>query len=131
MQPNGDEDVILHLNAFCGPAYSNVFATVILHSVYVGVMVVCGILLAKFIGMMNTFPVRERAPRIALLQTTAYFMIIIMIYIIELGFVSGYLDWDKVTDEDDIPLSRRVFKAFYFAARTNIYIIFLVRYMKE
>ena len=116
-----------HLTAFCGAAYDTIVSTVLLHGFYVACIMFCCVLLYKFVGMINAFPVKERAPRIAILQAASFLSVMIMIYFVELGILFGALDWSESTKESQIPMGRRIFKSFYLAGRCNLYIIYLVR----
>lgn len=115
------------MTAFCGAAYDTIPSTVLLHGFYVACILFCCFLLYKFVGMINAFPVKERAPRIAILQAASFLSVMIMIYCVELGILFRVLDWSDSTRESQIPMGRRIFKSFYLAGRCNLYIIYLVR----
>lgn len=103
----------------------------ICHFAYGFVVFMSAVLLYQFFKRRNFFPIRERAPRIAILQLAIYTLLMVLLWVIEIG--SRFNLFDKWTPKDsaseDIPWTRGIFKSLYTTVRMNIYTIFLVRYI--
>lgn len=92
-----------------------------------------GGLLLLIIGMIirfylrrNQFPIRERAPKLALLQAMSFTCIILIPYITEILIDVNPNVW--CSDESNlIPNSRMILKAFYTNFRIMAYVVFLFR----
>ena len=118
LQPELPQSII------CGTAYDeeNYVKLLVAHAVTIGVLILLLIWIIQFIRRMSLFPVKERAPRLALLQSFMFFFLILETYCAE--FMIPYWDAERY---QDIPYSRRVFKAMYFALRFFCYFIFGLR----
>lgn len=116
--------------AFCGEALTDIKVKLGAHIFVVLLIVILIFLLCKFIGKRNFFPVRERAPRIAIAQCIMNLLQILTVYVLEIGLeFQDYVtlfDWDR-DSPDNIPMARYVFKCMYLTLRLNIYIVFLLR----
>lgn len=116
--------------AFCGEALTDIKVKLGAHFLVVLLIIVLLFLLCKFIAKRKYFPVRERAPTIAIAQCIINLLQILTIYVLEIGLeFQDYLtffDWDRDSSKD-IPMARYVFKCMYLTLRLNIYFVFLLR----
>lgn len=109
----------------CGSAYKdgNQPQLIIAQVLIVFSMLLCLFWIYRFIKRMSHFPVKERAPLLALFQSFCFVGIIFIPYLTEYFIES----WEDVDDDDDIPVSRKIFKALYFTVRASCYLIFIPR----
>lgn len=111
---------------FCKTAYTHLPLKILAHVLWTG-SIVYGIYFTwRLFRVRDTFPIRERAPRVSIAHSIVYLMLLIILYSIEIFGSSENRDWD-VRDQSEIPASRRLLKATYLSIRTNIYLIFLGR----
>ena len=87
----------------------------------------CFVLVWKFNSKKHLFPIRERAPRVAVVQSLTYLFLMTMLYLIEIGLALGLFDWKGASFREVRPW-RKAMKSVYLSVRINIYNIFLVRY---
>lgn len=76
-----------------------------------------------FTSRMSLFPIKERAPKLALLQCLLFLMIVAIPYASDF-FAEG---WSTAQSPAEIPFSRKAFKAFYLSCRLFCYILFGLR----
>ena len=102
--------------------------------IYVGHFFVISSLLAIivflffFIRRRNLFPVRERAPLLAIFQAIVFSLLIVVPYFTEIMLKIGIFDWDASSPEE-VPMLRKVLKGFYMAQRVSCYLVFFFRYI--
>ena len=112
---------------FCDVVYKSEGMTIFAYGLIIVFVIICLSLIYKFLQKRDIFPVRERAPRIAALQCSAYVSIVVLLFLIESGTNYGWLQWENVTDPSKIPFSRKLAKTLLLTVRVNIYVIFLIR----
>lgn len=119
-----DPNEIAHA-IICGSAYQdeNQIQLIIAQVLIIVSMLLCLLWIYKFIKRMSHFPVKERAPWLALFQSFCFLGIIFIPYITE--YTIDF--WVDVETVDDVPLSRKILKALYFTVRTFSYLIFIPR----
>lgn len=109
----------------CGKAYDkgHLPQLIIAQAIVIISLLLCLFWIYKFIKRMNHFPVKERAPILAMYQSFCFVGIIFIPYLSEY-----FIDfWEYVEKEADIPISRKIFKALYFTVRASCYLIFIPR----
>lgn len=113
--------------AFC--PLTNMPKILIAHGTTVFLLLLSFMLLIMFNSKRNYFPVRERAPRIAVVQGLISLFQVIVVYIVEIGYELeiGLFEWGGIKDQTAIPYSRIAFKSLYLTFRLNIYLVFLLR----
>jgi hypothetical protein len=131
---------------FCNSVYqSGTFWVVTAHAMMIGFILFNAFLVYKFNKKKHLFPIRERAPRIAIIQSVVYLLLVVLLYLVEIITKTGLLDWKSpqycssngqttpvdLTSTPYIPWTRRIFKASYLTIRINIYLIFLIRYLEN
>jgi len=89
-----------------------------------GLYLIC---IYMFYSRIHLFPVKERAPRLALFQMIAFTMIVMLVYSVEVLQILGF-DWQSI-DEASIKISRRFFKALYMSLSLLTYLMYLPRYI--
>lgn len=113
----------------CGSAYKdgNLSQLIIAQVLIISTMLLCLFWIQKFAKRINNFPVKERAPKLALLQSFCFFSIILIPYITEY-----FIDfWDEVVEASEIPFSRKMMKSLYFTLRLSCYMMFVPRYKSK
>lgn len=118
------------ITLFCSEVYNedNWFRLIVAHLVILSSLVIGMCMLFRFNRKKHYFPIRERAPSVAILQCFTYLFLIFLLYIVENGLHFKLIEW-KTTHENssDIEIGRRLMKSVYLSIRINIYIIFLIR----
>ena len=130
---------------FCTGAYNHFIEEVLAHGTMILFLSFTAYLIVRLHKKRNLFPIRERAPRVATLQSLTYWVLILLLYVIEICTRYGIVDWyspeycqSPPTSADPpnattslatpyIPVWRRILKATYLTIRINIYFIFLLR----
>lgn len=102
------------------------FELAVSHSVILTSIVGCFVLVWKFNSKKHLFPIRERAPRVAVVQSLTYLFLMTLLYLIEIGLAFGLFEWKGTTFREVRPW-RKAMKSVYLSVRINIYNIFLVR----
>ena len=128
MDSLGDGDRGQKLAMFCGTALTNNTLKLAVHALVVIFLCLSLYLMVLFASKREYFPVRERAPRLALLQASVYLLTVASVYVAEVCIELGF-DWTDWTADDEKALesSQLAFKYVYLALRLNIYLIFLLR----
>ena len=113
--------------AFC--PLDNMPKVLLAHGATVFVLFLSFMLLIMFNSKRNYFPVRERAPRIAVVQGLISLFQVIVVYIVEIGYELeiSLFEWGDTQNVNNIPVSRIAFKSLYLTFRLNIYLVFLLR----
>ena len=93
------------------------------HVVICFIFLLALICIGIFIKRMALFPIKERAPKLALLQGILFLMIVVIPYLSDFWVNS----WAKADLADQIPMSRKFFKSFYLSMRLFCYFIFGIR----
>ena len=108
----------------CETAYKNSsnLYLIMAHAIIIVVLITLLVWMIQFIRRMSLFPVKERAPKLALLQSIMFFLIIVTTYSAEFLIPQ----W-KSASNTEIPYSRRIFKGIYFSLRFFCYFIFGLR----
>lgn len=78
-----------------------------------------------FSKKLDFFLIKERAPKLALIQTITFLFLIIIPFVTEIMMASGVV-WDA-SSKSAIPLSRKIIKSFYYVCSTTCYLIFWLR----
>lgn len=112
----------------CGQARTSTSSALIAHSIAGVTMIFLLYLMKIFISKRNYFPVRERAPKIAIAQCAVFLAQISLVYALEVAGIlePSWLDWSSATGAG-VPVSRQVFRCLYLTVRLNVYVVFLVR----
>lgn len=74
----------------------------------------------------HLFPVKERAPVLALTQSIYFLLLVICPYLVEVFVLLG-IDW-RAEVWTNIPFLRKFLKALYLSLRFTAYPLFLLRY---
>jgi len=114
---------------FCPSVYEEGrgFALAVSHGIVLASVAGLFVLVWKFNSKKHLFPIRERAPRVAVVQSLTYLILMTLLYLIEIGLALGLFDWKGESYEEVKPW-RKVMKGVYLSVRINIYNIFLLRY---
>lgn|SRR3990167_266065 len=113
---------------FCEAAYEYLPLKILAHFLWVGSILYGVYVTWRLFRVRDTFPIRERAPRAAIVHSIVYLMLLTILYSIEILSPTEDSTWDQhVEDANAVPFSRRLLKATYLSIRTNIYLIFLGR----
>ena len=84
-----------------------------------------GYMLYEFIRKKHHFPIRERAPKLAILQGGIFMMGVVITYFIDVMLVTTDV-WQN-DNPNYIGVSRRILKAMFLVCRINNYMVFIVR----
>ena len=87
-------------------------------------MIFC--LILRFYNRKDKFPIRERAPKLAILQAISFTLIIAIPLVTEI-VIDIYPDIWCTEDATNIPISRRLLKALYTNFRIMSYVVFAFR----
>jgi hypothetical protein len=82
-------------------------------------------MIIKFSTKRNLFPIRERAPKLAIIQAISFCMITVIPYITEIVVALG-VSW-QADATSEIQFSRKFLKALYMTMRVLCYFVFLFR----
>ena len=116
---------------FCPSVYGEgrSLALAVSHAIILGSVVGCFVLVWKFNAKKHLFPIRERAPRVAVVQSLTYLFLMTLLYLIEIGLSAGVFEW-KGQSYGEVKPWRKAMKSVYLTVRINIYNIFLLRYSR-
>ena len=108
----------------------NPMTGLIAHGTLILIFILGIISIKKFYDKRTLFPVRERSPRLALIQSIIFLSLIFFPYCCEFFIVFGI--WKENEDKkhqslSDVTLLRKIFKALYMTARLNCNFLFLLR----
>lgn len=78
-----------------------------------------------FSKKLDFFLIKERAPKLALIQTITFLFLIIIPFVTEIMLASGVV-WEAES-KSDIPLTRQIVKSLYYVCSTTCYLIFGLR----
>jgi hypothetical protein len=108
----------------CATCYESPNPTklVIAHSLIAITLITSLVWFIMFIKRMTLFPVKERAPHLAVYQCVCFLLTLVIPYISE----SLLADW-AISEDEEIPFSRRFVKAIYMAVRLNCYFVYTLR----
>ena len=116
---------LIPVTLFCNSTYESAFKTTMAHLLIIAIFGTMIHMTVSFMRKRTLFPIRERAPLIAFFQIITHLLMIFALYIVEVSNSLGIVDWQNPANNvTGIPLSRKIFKAFYFANRWNIYLNF-------
>lgn len=118
-----------NLTLFCNQVYDRWEFAVLAHLFIWMFILFFLVLLVKFISKKNKFPIRERAPRLAMVQCFTYFILVMLLYTVEVLTKIQVFQWEDKTSVSEVPFSRRFLHSLYLTIRINIYLVFLSRYL--
>ena len=95
------------------------------HALIVLFIGIIACLIVNFTTKRHLFPVKERAPILALTQAIYFLLLLIVPYLVEL-FMGLGTKWDADKPKD-IPFLRKFLKSLYISLRLTVYLIFLFR----
>jgi len=96
------------------------------HGIVILVLASALVLLAKFAAKRNLFPIKERAPLLAIIQAFSFAMLVSIPYLTEILIDVG-ARWGASATSEDVPILRGILKAFYMCMRVLCYVVFLFR----
>jgi hypothetical protein len=96
------------------------------HSIIILTFLFLTYLIISFSRKRHLFPIRERAPKLAIAQAVSFSLILVVTYIVEL-MIANNVNWCSETI-GNIPFSRRLLKAIYSSMRLLSYFVFSFRY---
>lgn len=85
--------------------------------------IISAVILGIFVKRMSLFPIKERAPKLTLVQGIMFFMIVFIPYVSDFWVDS----WSNIKSSEEIPWSRKILKSLYLSVRLFCYFIFGVR----
>lgn len=111
----------------CSDAFSSLTKVIIGHIFLIICIIAMTFMIISFSRKRMLFPIRERAPKLAIVQAISFGLITIIPYIAEL-MIALKVDWDAY-EEDDIPFNRKLLKSLYMTTRVTCYFVFTFRYI--
>ena len=95
------------------------------HIIVVAFILLIAGLTFSFYRKIKKFPIKERAPKLAILQSISFGGVLVTVYIVEVLMLLG-MDWDY-DSLGEIPFSRKMFKSVFATFRVMSYVVYTFR----
>ena len=111
----------------CYIAYEegHLLRAIIAHTTIVLIIASMVFMLVQFIRKKHHFPIRERAPKLAILQGCIFIIGVVIPYVVDILVVTTDV-WEN-DKPDDVDFSRKFVKALFICCRINMYMVFILR----
>jgi hypothetical protein len=124
------EDAKRAESLFCDHVYieGHLSYLITAHTICICCLVGLAIFIRKYYQRRDYSPIRERAPKLSIVQMVGFYLLFATQYLTEIMFSLG-LDWGS-TSTSGVPWSRDLNKSLYISVRVLTYLLFVLRYLK-